>query len=664
MNFFEHQDQARRNTFRLVLLFCLAIVAITAAIYLVVIGVVHMREKMALERMPGGPFEAQWVWWRPQWIGATALGTTLVILFGSAMKIAQLSGGGSVVAEMMGGRLVPAETRKASEQRLRNVVEEMALASGVPVPQIYVMEFEDGINAFAAGYSPNDAAIAVTRGCLMTMNRDELQGVIAHEFSHILNGDMRLNIRLMGVLNGILIIGLLGETLLRLGGRGAYVSSRHSRDRAGGGAVIAIGLAILVIGYLGVFFGRLIKAAVSRQREFLADASAVQFTRNPGGIVGALCKIGGYSRHARVEASAAEEASHMFFGNVRGEPLFFGAMTATHPPLPERIRRIDPSFDGEFPPVSIAPRGDGDDVTSAFSGATAEPVEAAARSDGVAVARPARLAEQVGHLTPAGQRAGAALLSAIPEALRHALHDPYGAVTVSLGLLLAKEPEVRTTQLDAIRRYGDDAMVAEVSKAAAAAAGLPRELHMPLIDLALPALRQMSAGQYRDFAAVVEELIRADQRISLFEFALTLVLRHALAAGFDPAGQRTEVYSYSTLGPHLAQILSALAYAGAREPAAARRAFETGVVQIKNARAQQIQLLAASDCRWDALEKAMETMTVTAPAIRKQVFEACAACVMADQQVTLAEGELLRAFAHAMDCPMPPWMALTDETQQ
>ena len=220
----------------------------------------------------------------------------------------------------------------------------MAIASGMPVPDIYVLEQESGINAFAAGYTPGDAAIAVTRGTLELLDREELQGVIGHEFSHILNGDMRLNIRLMGVLFGIMVLGLIGRMILRSGHHASIVSSRRGR---GAPAVLIIGLGLAILGGIGVFVARAIKASISRQREFLADASAVQFTRQTDGLASALKKIGGYEEGSHLQAADPEEVSHMLFGT--GSRL--SGMFATHPPLTERIQALDPHFKASDYPV-------------------------------------------------------------------------------------------------------------------------------------------------------------------------------------------------------------------------------------------------------------------------------------------------------------------------
>ncbi|TVR49369.1 MAG: hypothetical protein EA402_00090, partial [Planctomycetota bacterium] len=254
MDFFSEQDLARKRSGRLVLLFLLAIVAIVIILYVVAMVVYSIVEHDF----------AYMQWWHPGIFALTAGLTVVVITLGSVGRIASLNAGGSAVAEMVGGRLISPDSSDAAERRVLNVVEEMALASGTPVPPVYMLD-EDGINAFAAGYRNENAVIGVTRGAVERLSRDELQGVIAHEFSHILHGDMRLNIRLMGLLYGILMISVIGSIMMRAlyfaGGR-----RRSSNSKNDGTAIIlaiaAAGVAMYIIGYIGVFFGNLIKAAV------------------------------------------------------------------------------------------------------------------------------------------------------------------------------------------------------------------------------------------------------------------------------------------------------------------------------------------------------------------------------------------------------------------
>src|SRR5215471_309701 len=331
-SFFQQQDSARRKTFQLVVYFVLAMLVLIALVYGLLLA---LNRDSAREPLS---------WWQPELLLLAAAGVGLVVGGASALKVAQLASGGQAVALMMGGEEVPGTTTDARQKRLLNVVEEMALAAGVPVPPVYVLE-EPGINAFAAGYAPGDAVVAVSQGCLNYLTRDELQGVVAHEFSHILNGDMRLNIRLIGLIFGIMVLSIIGRILMLTGPRRS--SSQRNDSRAG---VMMLGLGVFVLGLVGAFFGRLIMAAVSRQREYLADASAVQFTRNPDGISGALKKIGGLAEGSRIDNPQAAEAGHMFFANTfAGYGLV--RLMATHPPLVERIRRLDPQFDGQFPVV-------------------------------------------------------------------------------------------------------------------------------------------------------------------------------------------------------------------------------------------------------------------------------------------------------------------------
>jgi Zn-dependent protease with chaperone function len=332
MNFFKRQDEMRRASRRLVVLFGLAVVAVVAAVDLLVVLLMRQADARRLGYVP--PL-GDWVASHSAVVVGTTLIVFAVILIASFYKTMVLGGGGGVVARSLGGVRISPDTTDPQQRRLLNVVEEMAIASGVPMPEVYLLEHESGINAFAAGHNPSNAAIGVTRGTLTTLNRAELQGVIAHEFSHILNGDMKLNVRLMGLLFGLLVIALIGRTVLR----GA---SRVRGDRKGGVLVVLlIAVAVLVIGYIGLFFGRLIQAAVSRSREALADASAVQFTRDPSGLRGALVKIGASAAGSRVANPEVEEVAHMLF--APGMSRFF----ATHPPLLERLKAIDPRFDAK-----------------------------------------------------------------------------------------------------------------------------------------------------------------------------------------------------------------------------------------------------------------------------------------------------------------------------
>jgi Zn-dependent protease with chaperone function len=333
MKFFQHQARARRHTLKLLLLMALAV---TCLIALTSLGMgLLLRELMQEYHKP------KVLDWRI--VGVVALLILTVVLLGSWYKRWQLRAGGKVIAEQLGGRLISPSPRDNPERRLLNIVEEMALASGSHVPAVYVLP-DAGINAFAAGLDPEHAVLGVTRGAITRLNRDELQGMIAHEFSHIHNGDMRLNTRLLSVIHGLLVFSLAGVFVLREAER-QHLSS--DRNRFIWQIVFAVvGLALLTVGSIGSLFGHLIKAAINRQREFLADASAVQFTRSPLGITDALKKVGGCADGSKLGAFSAAQYSHMYF--CQGVRSRFGRWLDTHPPLAERIRRLDPHWDGQF----------------------------------------------------------------------------------------------------------------------------------------------------------------------------------------------------------------------------------------------------------------------------------------------------------------------------
>ncbi|MGE9295115.1 MAG: M48 family metallopeptidase, partial [Puniceicoccales bacterium] len=420
MDFFAAQDHAHSRTKLLVVYFVLAVVSIIAALYALVM--VFYSYGTTPENQP-----VQWVLWSPMVLASVAGVTTLVIGGASLSKIAELKGGGGVVAKSVGGRKIDPMTQDADERKLMNVVEEMAIASGTPVPEVYMMDKEEGINGFAAGFTPDDAAIAVTRGCVQKLSRDELQGVIAHEFSHILNGDMRMNIRLMGVLFGILLLSIIGEGIMRAG-FWSDVGSR--RDNKGGNAIMLFGIGVMVIGYIGVFFGRLIQSAISREREYLADASAVQFTRNPEGIGGALMAIGGAG--SRINHHHNSETAHFFFANALKSSL--GGAFATHPPLDVRISRIMPNWDGKFtrPERKVSSRSTPPPVPQKAK----QKVDPNAWIAGIGAIGASQLAYAEQSRTQA------------EAALGEHIHSPQDAGPLVLALLLDRNEKVRQKQLD------------------------------------------------------------------------------------------------------------------------------------------------------------------------------------------------------------------------
>jgi len=561
-----------------------------------------------------------------------ALLTLVIVGGGSLYKIAQLRGGGRAVAESLGGRLLNSETRDPAERKVLNVVEEMAVASGTATPPVYLLADEAGINAFAAGFTPSDAVIGVTRGCVDVLNRDELQGVIAHEFSHILNGDMRLNIRLIGVVHGILIIGMIGYFLLRSAAWSGAGHRRGGKDNSGA-ALLALGFGMMLIGFLGTLFGNLIKASVSRQREFLADASAVQFTRNPEGIGGALKKIGGFEAGSRIEHPNAPEASHMFFG--RGIGAGFGSLFSTHPPLAERIRRLDPAFDVESQRVSAGVPRSAPEGVSAFAGAPA----------GAAI-------DQIGQVTSAHVAYASQLIAGLPPAVVASAHEPYGARAVIYALLIDRDSEAREIQLERLARHADPAVCEVTRGLLPIVEGIDAGARLPLIDMLIPALRELSPGQYAAFKENVAELIKADRKIDLFEWTLQRILLHHLAPGFEKVrAPRERRASLERVAPHCEMVLSTLAHAGGRDAAAALSAFQRGASELD---VPGLRFLPLDACGLASLDEALFILAELVPKQKGRLLHAAAQTVAADRDVTTTEAELLRATADSLGCPMPP----------
>jgi Zn-dependent protease with chaperone function len=636
-NFFQQQDSARRKTVQLVIYFVLAILILIALVYglLVALSVYGTGEPVS--------------WWQPQLFLLAAPGVGLLVGGASAFKVAQLSSGGQAVALMLGGEEVPGTTTDAREKRLLNIVEEMALAAGVPVPPVYVLP-EPGINAFAAGYAPGDAVVAVSQGCLNYLTRDELQGVVAHEFSHILNGDMRLNIRLIGLIFGIMALSIMGRMLM-------FTSGRSSGRNDSRGGQMLLGLGVFVLGLVGAFFGRLIMAAVSRQREYLADASAVQFTRNPDGIGGALKKIGGLAEGSRIDNPQAAEAGHMFFANAFSGTGLAGLL-ATHPPLVARIRRLDPQFDGQFP--QVRPVGVHREEREGARLGPVPPFAGTPRLPGLPqVPLPVlgfadEAASRVGHVDPEEISCAQLLHDGMPDVLRVAAQEPFSARALVYALLLDPRADLRDFQLTRLNAGAQPQDFAETLRLLAPVQALPDMRRLPLLDLAMPALRQMSPRQYLAFRAQVEALMIADQRLSLFEYTLRCVLHRHLDAQFLPRRQTRPVHSSPQKLAHLvATVLALLAWEGQPEPDQAARAFDTGMRGYIGGDHTH-RLPPREECSLAEFDAALQTLNQSVPAIKRRIVVACAACVLANRQVTVREAELLRAICDTLDCPLPP----------
>jgi len=655
--FFEQQHLARRNTRVMVVLFLLAVVAVVASVDAVLAVAYMSGGSRAARHAPG--LGAMLAAMPPGVLVAGALGTAALIFTVSAFNVVKLASGGAAVAEMVGARRIAPDTRDPLERRLVNVVEEMAIASGVRVPGVYVMDGEDGINAFAAGWDVSGAIVAVTRGTLETLNRDELQGVIGHEFSHILNGDMRLNIRMLGVLAGIVFIGSVGNFIMR------NVRSGDSDSKKTGGQIFLIGLALFIIGYVGLFFARLIKAAVSRQREFLADASSVQFTRNPDGIAGALDQIRASSRGTLIASSQAEHMSHMFFG--QGIHVWLGGLFDTHPPLDERIRRVSPRFQpsayrGKRPPAAEVgePATGAAPADGAVSGFAAGPQATGRRAAdaGTAWGRSAGdSARLVGSAAAAKVDYASRLLAALPPELRELVRSADGARSAVLALILAPKDEVMRQQLAAVSAAGLGGLAEQARSSAVLCGALPRALHLPLIDLALPALKGAAQAARQELLTAIEAVVRADRRMSLHEFVILTLLREQLMPRARPSAAPTR--KIADLEAECATLLVLVSQAGGGAGAsgdAARNNVRAGAKELGIAE----ERAAATKLSLESASAALQALKGLAPLQKALLIKGLFAAVTADGTINLAEAEMMRLVGAVLDCPLPPLLEEVD----
>lgn len=627
MNFFEAQERARVTSRWLAVWFLLAVVGVLASLY--ALGLVAKR--FYFSPAPGGE-PVSWHWLDAQVAAFTLPTIGTIILLGSLFKLMQLSAGGAVVARDLGGRQVDPSTRDFNERRLINVVEEMSIASGLPTPEIWILDGEEGINAFAAGTDPANAVIGITRGTLERLNREELQGVVAHEFSHILNGDMKLNMRLTGLIFGLVMIVMIGRVVLHTL---RFVRSSGNNSKNGGGVVLlilAVGASLWVIGSVGALFARLIQAAISRQREYLADASAVQFTRNPSGIANALKKIGGFWRNGGIQSAGASEARHLFFASSDLIKLGF----ATHPPLEKRIRALDPTWQGAM-------------LDSNSAGGKPPPLPSEVAVSGFAGATSPATAVPAGDSRPFDPQVGVALHHELSVA-DIGFHSKDDAKVMLRGMLLGKNEAGREQALAVLSERGG-------AEAAAAAAGWQRKLgdrlatdKLALVDLSLPWLRRMGADEAREFMALNHELIAADGEIDLFEFMLERVIERHVSIGLGlRAPARISYRALDDLAEDIALLLGAFA-GQAGDPAS----VEPALAEYTQHTGHALRVPPAEQCTLDLVGTALGRIEMSTPLVKSRVLRLCGMVAMADGSLHEGEAVLLRAVADAVGAPMPP----------
>ncbi|WP_293778889.1 M48 family metallopeptidase [uncultured Oxalicibacterium sp.] len=646
MSFFEQQEDARRQTRRLIWLFVLAVIAIVLA--------VNVAMTLLWAWLHGTAQGMQHVTYPPAFFLTNTLVTLMLIVGGTMIELFNLRDGGDAVARMAGGRLVATDTRDALERRLLNVVEEMALASGIACPKAYVLDRESSINAFAAGYNANEAVIAVTQGTLQRLSRDELQGVVAHEFSHILNGDMRLNVRLIGVLFGIQMVAGFGQQMMRIGARTSVIAAPRRRDNNGVPVqlfIMAAGAALFAIGYIGIVFGRLIKSAVSRQREFLADASAVQFTRNPDGIGQALRKIGGLVREggeaSRIMHGNAEHLSHLFLSAVR--PGLLDGWFATHPSLSERLRRIY----GRHVAMMEAP-------------VIETPVDPMPVAEALPDLPYAALAPRDVTVRDAQQEAAAEIVAAahqgkreqpIVEIRRHplierAVHEPYTAILLVLALFAEADGMLREPQQAVLQRQVPK-QFDSVMEMIVAIRSLSPVTRFPLLDLAIPTLRRLPVNAHMRMLDDVAQLVASDQRVSLQEMAMQLVLMRRLD-GHASRAVPVRFHDLHELRSECLILLSLVAHATAsRQRVAAEEALLRATTAIPGVAFTAAELVPRHALGQKEIKRVLERSNQLAPLTKPILVKAMLAVAGTESPLALPLADLLRALCAALDVPMP-----------
>ncbi len=658
MDFFGAEQRARKRTTRLLVLFGFAVAGTIVAGYAATVLGLRATQSGPYGRSRYGEYEERQAGelealslWQPKVFALVSVATLAVIGVASLYKWSVFSTGGSAVAESVGGRKVDPHTTDLAERRLLNVVEEMAIASGLPVPAVYVLDDEPGINSFAAGLTTSDAVVTVTRGALQKLTRDELQGVIGHEFSHILNGDMRLNVRVSAVIFGILVLGLAGRGILMSMRYGRYGSSRE-KGNSGLALVLGAGTALMVVGYVGYFFGRLIQASLSRQREFLADASAVQFTRNPSGVTGALKKIGGYAIGSSMETHRAAEISHFFFAQAFTSS--FGGLLATHPALDTRIRAIEPAFDGKFfdPPDVV------DVARQPWSAVPHMPRAAPVPPPLEAAAFGAASAAAAGTLSPQGTAEAQSILAQIPAALRDAARSPHEAPILVFGLLLDADAAIRQSQRDSIAASTGGDALQTLAHLDPLLLNLKPEHRLPLLQLALPALKAIPPASLGSFAGTLDTLVMADGKVSTFEFALQRLVLRALALSRNPSAAVSQIYSFQAVTTEISVVLSSLAHASSADPAEVGHAFAEGASQLKLVE-DKLALLPEAQCALALLDQALDRLAGASGPIKQRLIVACAHVVSADGTLQVSEAELIRAVAASLTCRSRHWRRLT-----
>ncbi len=645
MDFFGEQERARKRSGHMVLLFAGAVLGVVVFTSLGLAAISALIETLAWRASSVPNYNPRLFGEHWQFYAVVGIGVAAVILCASLYKWLALRGGGERIARELGGRRIHVDTRDNGERRLLNIVEEMSIATGLARPEVFVLDQEDSINAFAAGLVPNHAVIGVSRGAVETLSRDELQGVIAHEFSHIFNGDMRINLRLVALLHGILVVAITGRSVFRL----AFESRRGTSRKQGGQGrdtlmLLLLGSVLWLVGSMGVLFGRMLKAAVSREREFLADAAAVEFTRNPDGIGGALKKILTLGSAAGLRSTQTEEVTHMLFFSAGHQWLarFF----SSHPPLAERIRRISP-----LEPISdqgvATPPPQHEGQVSRFSDSNA-----------------GRAIQAIGAPSMHALASAEAVRARVPLAVLQYLRSPHQAAAVAILLVNAESVGSRVaTEIEDTKDSGANESVPKWKTwvdQEILNAGIPSlseadfEVRFSIVQLCIPALRELHAPHRTSLLQVLQTCIEADRRLSLFELGLFSMIKHALSdRSLNPFGES----SLGNLRAPAELILSTLARLGATSPEACQSALDHANSILSMSSPEDVSLRSftlrpSSDMTLAELSSALGQLRNLNISGKKQLMTLASTIILGDEQVTVREQQLFRILGSILECPV------------
>ncbi len=630
MNFFEYQEQARRSSRYLVVLFLIATLLIIGFLDLVISSFYLLSSQRIGMQYSDIPLSVH------AWVsGSIAIFILLVSLF----RLLSIRKGGYKVAEALGGRRLTASKNSSEELRLLNIVEEMAIAAGTETPVVYVLE-DSAINAFAAGLTTHDAVIGVTRGAIDLLNREEMQGVIAHEFSHILNGDMRLNLQMIGVLFGITFISYMGNQIIRTGAR--------SKDSA---PLVIVGVCTIIIGFVGIFFASMIKAAISRQREYLADASAVQYTRNNLGIANALKKIGGWTIGSHLAAPKASEYSHFYIAD--GVSMIARGLFETHPPLKARISRIDPQWDGEFPLVKrtrqqIMDHHKRKKVSDAQSFKTsAKHIFNAENNANVSVAAITSAIALTGMPNMDHVQYAQNMLSDIPSNLLRDIHQPLNAYAIVLLLLIHNDIDNWEKRIAGIDKDMSKIIMSILREHVPIIKGLPIKYRLPLLELAMPALKSLSVARQGIFKKDVIKTLQSNNKIELWEWSLYRIIRLSLN---QPEPTTAKYSRFSQVKNECELILATISHLGSKDKTKQQSAFYTAAAHLGLQTSSPEKFTLSTS----ALRQALQKVAQLRPLLKPRFLKALVLAVQSNDEIEVEEVELIRAISESIDCPMPP----------